>query len=163
MGKGLPCVPRLFAQQQASPSLGISELGGTVETTSSGSAPQGGQAGQRDPADRVISSPPAPVFSYWCRGLHLLPLGAATALVRREDKIPLVGTDPPWSPEVLLDGRRSQSHVHLKGTRWYLTRSRVPAYSPVRCSPWGSRPGSIPCSASPKSEHTSEALASSEP
>lgn len=85
LGKGLPCVPRLFAQQQASPSLG-----GTVETTSSGSAPQGGQAGQRDPADRVISSPPAPVFSYWCRGLHLLPLGAATALVRREEEIPLL-------------------------------------------------------------------------
>lgn len=144
LGKGLPCVPRLFAQQQASPSLGISELGGTVETTSSGSAPQGGQAGQRDPADRVISSPPAPVFSYWCRGLHLLPLGAATALVRREDKIPLVGTDPPWSPEVLLDGRRSQSHVHLKGTRWYLTRSRVPALLPCSLFPVGKPAGFNP-------------------
>ena len=95
------------AQQQTSPSLGISEMGGTVETTSSGPAPQGGQAGQRDPAGRVISGPPAPVF-YWCRRLHLLPLGAATALVRREEKIPLLGTDPPWSPEVLLDGRRAQ-------------------------------------------------------
>lgn len=67
-GQGLPCVPRLFAQQQASLHWVSQELGGTVETTSSGSAPQGGQAGQRDPADRVISSPPAPVFSYWCRG-----------------------------------------------------------------------------------------------
>lgn len=79
-GRAALCA-QAFAQQQASPSLG-----GTVETTSSGSAPQGGQAGQRDPADRVISSPPVPVFSYWCRGLHLLPLGAATALVRRKTR-----------------------------------------------------------------------------
>lgn len=50
-GRGLPCVPRLFAQQQASPSLG-----GTVETTSSWISACCGQAGQRDPADRVISS-----------------------------------------------------------------------------------------------------------
>ena len=51
------------AQQQTSPSLGISELAGTVETTSSGSAPQEGQAGQRDPAGRVISSPSTRLFA----------------------------------------------------------------------------------------------------
>ena len=51
------------AQQQTSPSLGISELAGTVETTSSGSAPQEGQAGQRDPAGRVISSPSTCLFA----------------------------------------------------------------------------------------------------
>ena len=34
--------------------------------------------------------------------------------MRREDKIPLLGTDPPWSPEVLLDGRHAQPDVHLK-------------------------------------------------
>ena len=97
------CHPLFFApKQQSCPSLGISELGGTVETTSSGSAPQGDQAGQRDPAGHVISSPPTPplprpVVFYWCRGLHLFPLGAATVLILREDKIPLLGLILPGS------------------------------------------------------------------
>ena len=135
------CHPLFLApKQQACPSLGISELGGTVETTSSGSAPQGDQAGQRDPAGHVISSPPTPplprpVFFYWCRGLHLFPLGAATVLIHREDKIPLLGTDPPWSPEVLLDGRRA----HLKGARWYFTRSRILPLLPCSLFPRGER------------------------
>lgn len=139
------CHPLFLApKQQACPSLGISELGGTVETTSSGSAPQGDQAGQRDPAGHVISSPPTPplprpVFFYWCRGLHLFPLGAATVLIHREDKIPLLGTDPPRSPEVLLDGRRAQRDVHLKGARWYFTRSRILALLPCSLFPEGER------------------------
>lgn len=68
--------------QQASPSLGISELGGTVETTSSGSSrPKAARLASE--TQQTVSFPalPAPVFSYWCRGCTLLPLGAATALV----------------------------------------------------------------------------------
>ena len=82
---------------------------------------------------------PRPVFFYWCRGLHLFPLGAATVLIHREDKIPLLGTDPPRSPEVLLDGRRAQRDVHLKGARWYFTRSRILALLPCSLFPEGER------------------------
>ena len=83
--------------------------------------------------------------------------------MRREDKIPLLGTDSPWSPEVLLDGRHVQPDVHLKGARWYLTRSRTRALLPCSLFPGGKPAGFNPCPASPKSERASEVLASSEP
>ena len=83
--------------------------------------------------------------------------------MRREDKIPLLGTDSPWSPEVLLDGRHVQPDVHLKGARWYLTRSRTRALLPCSLFPGGKPAGFNPCPASPKSDRASEVLASSEP
>ena len=70
--------------------------------------------------------------------------------MRREDKIPLLGTDPPWSPEVLLDGRHAQPDVHLKGARWYLTRSRTRALLPCSLFPGGKPAGFNPLPHQPK-------------
>ena len=70
--------------------------------------------------------------------------------MRREDKIPLLGTDPPWSPEVLLDGRHAQPDVHLKGARWYLSRSRTRALLPCSLFPGGKPAGFNPLPHQPK-------------
>ena len=70
--------------------------------------------------------------------------------MRREDKIPLLGTDPPWSPEVLLDGRHAQPDVHLKGARWYLSRSRTRALLPCSLFPGRKPAGFNPLPHQPK-------------
>ena len=65
--------------------------------------------------------------------------GSRNSLMPREDRIPLLGTDPPWSPVVLQHGRRAQLDVHLKGARWYLTCSRTSALLPCSLCPGESR------------------------
>ena len=70
--------------------------------------------------------------------------------MHRKDKIPLLDTDPPWSPEVLLDRRRAQLEVHLKGARWYLTRSRTPTLLPCFLFPGGKPAGFNPLPRQPK-------------
>lgn len=76
--------------------------------------------------------------------------GSRNSLMPREDKIPLLGTDPTWSPEVLQHGRRAQPDVHLKGARWYLTRSRTSTLVPCSLCPGGKPAGFNPLPRQPK-------------
>ena len=111
------------------------------------------------------SPPPPPRRLLLVSGVAPLSSGSRNSSDTQGRQDSPARTDPPWFPEVLLDGRRAQRDVHLKGARWYFTRSRPPAVLPCSLFPGagGSRPGSTPCPASPKSEGASEALASSEP